>query len=112
MKHLISLALLSVMIMPCLAQGGFPVYLGTIPDYEAQVEGVKLTGVRAESPAEKAGLREDDIIISLDGQKITNVYEYTAVLRKLEPEKKVPLLVRRAGKVKKLKIVPAKPKKS
>src|SRR5258705_206163 len=32
-------------------------YLGTIPDYATEVEGVKLSGVRGGGPAAKAGLR-------------------------------------------------------
>jgi hypothetical protein len=35
-------------------------YLGTIPDYTTEVKGVKLSGVRGGSPAEKAGLKGGD----------------------------------------------------
>src|SRR5206468_2557358 len=35
----------------------FRVYLGTIPDYSEEREGVTLQGVRENSPAAKAGLR-------------------------------------------------------
>src|SRR5205085_10710109 len=52
-------------------------YLGTIPDYKTEVAGVKLSGIRAGSPAEKAGLNSGDVIVGLGGQKITNIYDYT-----------------------------------
>jgi hypothetical protein len=61
-------------------RGDFRVYLGTIPDYGEDVQGVKLSGVREGSPAEKAGLRGGDIIIECGGKQIRNVYDYTYVL--------------------------------
>src|SRR5439155_10002959 len=38
-------------------------YLGTIPDYTSDVKGVKISGVRGGSPAEKAGLKGGDVIV-------------------------------------------------
>ncbi|MDP9099658.1 MAG: M28 family peptidase [Verrucomicrobiota bacterium] len=55
-------------------------YLGTIPDYTTDVKGVKLSGVRGASPAEKAGLKGGDVIIEFAGQKIANIYDYTYAL--------------------------------
>src|SRR5439155_16005217 len=55
-------------------------YLGTIPDYTAEVAGVKLAGVRGGSPAEKAGVQGGDVIVGLGGQKIANIYDYTYAL--------------------------------
>lgn len=55
-------------------------YLGTIPDYATEVKGVKISGVRGGSPAEKGGLQGGDIIIEFAGQKIANIYDYTYAL--------------------------------
>ena len=55
-------------------------YLGTIPDYTTEVKGVKLSGVRGGSPAEKAGLKGGDVIVEFAGQKIANIYDYTYAL--------------------------------
>src|SRR5438045_8263166 len=55
-------------------------YLGTIPDYTTDVKGVKLSGVRGASPAEKAGLKGGDVIVEFAGQKIANIYDYTYAL--------------------------------
>jgi S1-C subfamily serine protease len=52
-------------------------YLGTIPDYSTEVKGVKLSGVRGASPAEKGGLQGGDVIVEFAGQKIANIYDYT-----------------------------------
>jgi S1-C subfamily serine protease len=51
-------------------RGGFRIYLGTQPDYIAtEVEGIKLSGVAANGPAEKAGVKGGDIIISLESKE-------------------------------------------
>jgi C-terminal processing protease CtpA/Prc len=85
---------------------GFSVYLGTIPDYVAEVEGVKLSGVRTGAPAEKAGLKAGDVIIKLAGKDIKNVYDYTYVLGDLQPDKTVEIVIFRDGKQVVLNITP------
>jgi aminopeptidase YwaD len=78
--------------------GGFRVYLGTIPDYAEEVKGVKLTGVRDGSPAEKAGLRGGDIIIEFGGKHIENVYDYTYALQQHNPGDVVTVVILRENK--------------
>jgi Tol biopolymer transport system component len=73
-------------------------YLGTIPDYTTEVKGVKLSGVRGGSPAEKAGLRGGDVIVEFAGQKITNIYDYTYALDAARIGKPVKMIVERDGK--------------
>jgi hypothetical protein len=85
---------------------GFSVYLGTIPDYVAEVEGVRLSGVRTGAPADKAGLKEGDVIIKLAGKDIKNVYDYTYVLGDLQPDKTVEIIILRGGKQVTLNITP------
>ncbi len=85
---------------------GFSVYLGTIPDYVAEVEGVKLSGVRTGAPAEKAGLKGGDVIIKLAGKDIKNVYDYTYVLGDLQPDKTVEIVILRDSKQVVLNITP------
>ena len=62
------------------ARDALRVYLGTVPDYATEVKGVKLSGVKGGSPAEKAGIRSGDVIIEFAGQKIANIYDYTYAL--------------------------------
>jgi hypothetical protein len=62
------------------ARDALRAYLGTIPDYATDVKGVKLSGVRGGSPAEKAGLQGGDVIVEFAGQKIANIYDYTYAL--------------------------------
>ncbi len=72
-------------------------YLGTIPDYVAEISGVKLTGVRGGSPAEKAGFKAGDVIVEFGGQKITNIYDYTYALDAVKIGQPVKLVVVRDG---------------
>jgi aminopeptidase YwaD len=75
----------------------FRVSLGSIPDYAAEVEGVKLSGVRPGSPAEKAGLKAGDIIVKFGDKTVRNVQEYTVALGAYKPGDTVPIVVKRGG---------------
>jgi hypothetical protein len=55
-------------------------YTGTIPDYAAELEGLRLSGVMEGGPAEKAGLAEGDVIVEFAGRKISNIYDYGEAL--------------------------------
>jgi aminopeptidase YwaD len=90
--------------------GGFRVYLGTIPDYAEEVEGVALAGVREGSPAEKAGLKAGDVLLQFAGQRIRNVQEYTTVLGTAQPNVPVEIVVRRDGREQRLTLTPAPPR--
>lgn len=88
--------------------GGFRVYLGTIPDYNAQVQGVRLDGVRENSPAAKTGLRAGDVLVGLNGREIKNVYDYTYVLQELKPEQEIEVVILRGTEKLTLKLTPGK----
>ena len=72
-------------------------YLGTIPDYAAEVQGVKLSGVRAGGPAEKAGLKGGDIIVEFADTKITSIYDYTYALDAVKIGQPVKVVLLRNG---------------
>jgi S1-C subfamily serine protease len=84
----------------------FRVYVGSVPDYAEQAEGVKLSGTRPGSPAEKAGIKSGDIIIGLAGKTIKSVYDYTYVLQELQPDKTVEVIVLRDGQKVTLQLTP------
>jgi Zn-dependent M28 family amino/carboxypeptidase len=87
---------------------GFRVYLGTVPNYSDQSDGMKLDGVRPGSPAEKAGLRAGDLIIKLGKTPVKNVYDYTYALGEMMPGEEVEIAIRRDGRDMTLKITPEK----
>lgn len=80
------------------ARAGTGVYLGSIPDMSAvDVAGVKLMGVRSGSPAEKAGMREGDVIVEFDGRPVKDLQGYSDALFTRKPGDVVAVVVLRAG---------------
>ncbi|MFP5264342.1 MAG: M20/M25/M40 family metallo-hydrolase [Blastocatellia bacterium] len=88
--------------------GGFRVYLGTVPNYSDQSDGMKLDGVRPGSPAERAGLRAGDLVLRLGKTAVKNVYDYTYALGELRAGEEVEIVIRREGREMALKITPEK----
>jgi S1-C subfamily serine protease len=81
-------------------------YLGTIPDYTTDVKGVKLSGVRGGSPAEKGGVKGGDVIVEFAGQKIANIYDYTYALDAVKIGQPVKMIVERNGQRMTLTVAP------
>ncbi|MDT8436909.1 MAG: PDZ domain-containing protein, partial [Gemmatimonadota bacterium] len=83
-------------------------YLGVyIADVDAeQVErleleaerGARVTGVSEGGPAEKAGLREDDVIVSWNGAPVESAAQLTRLVRETPPGREVELAVVRDGR--------------
>lgn len=79
---------------------GYGAYLGTIPDMSGGVpdgQGVKITGVRAGSPAEQAGLAAGDVITAIGDKQIGNLYDMTDALRSHQPGDTVVIVSKRDG---------------
>lgn len=87
-------------------RGTLRAYLGTIPDYTTEDEGVKLSDVVAGGPAEKAGVKGGDVIVGFAGKRIANIYDYTYALDGVKIGEPVEMVVMRDGKEVKLKITP------
>ena len=88
-------------------RAGLRVYLGTIPDYaQGDIEGVKLSGVRKDGPADKAGMQAGDVIVKLAGKQLKNIYDYTYTLSAMSVGEESEIVVQRKGKEIPLKIVP------
>ncbi len=69
---------------------GSNTYFGSIPDMSAgDVPGLKLSGVRAGSPAALGGLVTGDVIVSFGGRPVTDLYSYTDALYAHKPGDKV-----------------------
>ena len=81
-------------------------YTGTIPDYASEVDGLLLSGVMGGGPAEKAGLREGDIIVELAGQSVANIYDYTFALDLLKVGEPASVAFTRDGERVETELVP------
>jgi aminopeptidase YwaD len=86
--------------------GGFRVSLGTIPDYAAKVDGVRLSGVRKGGPAEKAGLRQGDVIVRLGDREVHNLDDYMAAFAAMNPGEPIQVVAQREGEQVELELVP------
>jgi serine protease Do len=63
----------------------------------SQVRGVGVTQVVKDSPAEKAGLRKDDVILRVDGENITSVRKLNRLVSEIAPEQSVRINISRGG---------------
>src|SRR5881394_4063626 len=79
--------------------GGYGAYLGTIPDMSGGgvSDGVRITGVRAGSPAELAGLAGGDVITAIGDKHIANLYDMTDALRSHQAGDTVVIVSKREG---------------
>jgi aminopeptidase YwaD len=86
---------------------GFRVYLGTIPNYAESNDGLKLDGVRDDSPAAKAGLKAGDRIVKMAGHEVKNVYDYTYALGEMKAGQEYEVEIVRGSDRMTLRITPA-----
>ncbi|HUL45019.1 MAG TPA: M20/M25/M40 family metallo-hydrolase [Bacteroidota bacterium] len=74
---------------------GVRVALGVIPDFAETESGVKISGTRPGSAAEKAGLKGNDTIIKFGGKDVTNIYDFMYLLGQYKPGDQVDIVVKR-----------------
>jgi hypothetical protein len=77
--------------------GGYGPYFGSVPDFGAVEGGVRLADIRAGSPAEQGGLKPGDILIEFDGKPVTNLEEYTYLLRSKQAGEEITVKVKRGN---------------
>ncbi|MDF1549232.1 MAG: M20/M25/M40 family metallo-hydrolase [Bacteroidales bacterium] len=76
---------------------GMKVRLGIMPGFAStDNNGLKVEGVTKDGPAEKAGLLKGDLIISINGEKIQNIYDYMNRLKKFNPGDRISVDVLRS----------------
>ncbi|RMF57660.1 MAG: PDZ domain-containing protein, partial [Calditrichaeota bacterium] len=61
-------------------------------------DGLLIIDVAPDSPAEDAGLREDDVILKFNGHDVARAKEFSKMVRNMEPGTEVELLILRNGK--------------
>lgn len=62
-----------------------------------QVRGVAITRVVKDSPAEKAGLRKDDVILRIDNENVTSVRRLNRLVSEIAPDQTVRVAISRGG---------------
>jgi C-terminal processing protease CtpA/Prc len=62
-----------------------------------EVRGVGVTQVIKDSPAEKAGLKKDDVILRFDGESVTSTRKLTRLVSESSPDQTVRITVSRGG---------------
>ena len=78
-------------------RGSYGPFFGVIPDFgeTGAASGVKVSGVRGGSPAEKAGVRAGDVIVGFGGRPVKTLDDFTFVLRAHRPGDRVQVVLRR-----------------
>jgi aminopeptidase YwaD len=86
--------------VPQMASGtGERAYLGSIPDMTGEPGGVRLSGVRAGSPADAGGLKAGDVIVGIGADTVANLNDMQSALVKHHPGDVVDIRVRRGDQV-------------
>jgi serine protease Do len=68
-------------------------------------KGVLISDVFKDQPADKAGIKRGDVVLSIDGRPVTNSNELRNTVATLSPGKKTPVAVFRNGKEMTLSVV-------
>jgi membrane-associated protease RseP (regulator of RpoE activity) len=61
------------------------------------VRGVGVADVEKDSPAEKAGIRKDDVIVRFDGESVTSTRKLSRLVAEASPDHTVRLTISRGG---------------
>jgi len=62
-----------------------------------EARGVAITQVVKDSPAEKAGLKKDDVILRFEGDSVTSVRKLNRLVSEVAPDQTVRLVISRGG---------------
>ena len=75
---------------------GVRVSLRLIPDHAyTQHDGLRVLSVIKNGPADKAGLRDGDLIVRIGENEVTDIYCYIEILKQFKPNQTVEIMVRR-----------------
>jgi serine protease Do len=71
--------------------------------------GVVIEDVREKSPAEQAGLRAGDVVLTFDGETVRSVRQFTRLVRETPAGRKVRATISRDGRTQEIEITPEAP---
>jgi S1-C subfamily serine protease len=84
---------------------GYGAWFGSIPNMDGATGGVLIDGTSAGSPAEKAGLKAGDRILSIAGVRMDELRSMAELLRTKVPGDTVEVLFQRGGTMEKAKVI-------
>lgn len=90
--------------MPSGSGRGFRITMGTVPDYSEGVVGYKISDVRENSPAQKAGMKSGDIIVRIGTYDIKSIYDFMYSLEGFKPGQEADVTVKRGTETLTLKV--------
>ena len=82
----------------------YKVTMGIMPDYTEHGDGLHVDGVTENRLAEKAGIKEGDIITKIGSTEIKEVYSYMDALAKITPGEELDVTYIRDGETKIVKV--------
>ncbi len=87
---------------PNMSRRRLKITLGIIPGFTSNVKGLAVDGVRPGGPAETSGMKKGDVIIAIENEPVTSIYDYMYRLAKCEKGDRIVVEVERDGKKEKL----------
>ncbi len=83
----------------------YKVTLGIMPGYaNSDNDGLHIDGVTKNKPAYRGGMKKGDIIIAIDGKKISNIYDYMEYLKTFKKGQIINVDIKRGNELKILRI--------
>jgi Zn-dependent M28 family amino/carboxypeptidase len=82
----------------------FKVTLGIMPDYSYDKEGVRIDGVSDNKPAQKAGLKADDVVIQMGDYPVKDIYGYMDALNKFKKGDTTKVIIKRGAEKKEFSV--------
>lgn len=73
-----------------------------------EVRGVGITQVVKDSPAEKAGLRKDDVIVKFEGENVTSTRKLNRLVSEVAPDQTARVVISRGGGEQEVSVVVGK----
>ena len=73
---------------------------------DAKMSGVRIDEVNADSPAQKAGLKEGDIVVEFDGERVRSARQFTRLVQETPDGRAVKIAVMRNGQKQVLDAIP------
>ena len=78
-------------------EGRRRVSFGSIPDFQFEGPGVRISGVLPGSPAEEAGLHAGDVIVAFDDTEVVDLTDYSEAMKRHQPGDEVEVEYLRDG---------------